>query len=85
MDISYIFLVQTDKILILFGLQARDMPRRRQNIEVNWLIGKILRSKDLLSIPKGAVADSRTKFAHMPYSLPYSTMLSKGCSSQPTN
>jgi hypothetical protein len=81
------FLVQIDKIPTLFELRARDMPRRRQNIEAKWVMGKILRNKDLEATLRalGVVADFNAEFAHMSYSLLHSTRLSKGCSSQSAN
>jgi hypothetical protein len=62
-----IFSVQMNKILILFGLRARDMLPRRQNIEAEWVIGKILGNKDLRSFLRvmDVVLEFGGKFAHM--------------------
>jgi hypothetical protein len=87
-DISRNFcLRKIDKILILFGLRAGDLPRGRQNLEAKGVIGKILGTKDLEPIlwAFGAAVDLDAKFTHMPSSLLHSGTSSKGCPSQSTN
>jgi hypothetical protein len=87
MDISIFFWVQMNKILILFGLRARNMLPRRQNIEAERVIGKILGNKDSRSFFRAmdVVLEFGGKFAHMSYSLLFFARLSKGRSSQQTN